>query len=181
MTYYKIYSAGNISEQHIHTILRLWDIADWNNLTAKEFRATFADSEFHVLMNDKEDMLSIARINFNFNIRVQECVYKFSEFVGFVAAQKGKGYGTALLTHLVKNLQERKIETIGFCDKNLRQFYKKANVKVLYDAAKYLREKTHDRWVTPDDDDILCISLGEDTMKLLKSLSPKKLGYLVAE
>lgn len=181
MTYYKIYSAGNISEQYIHTILRLWNIADWNNLTVKEFRATFADSEFHVLMNDKEELLSIARINSNFDILVQKSVYKFSEFVGFVAAQKGKGYGTALLMHLVKNLQGRRIETIGFCDKNLRQFYKKANVEVLYDAAKYLREKKEDRWIMPDDDDILSINLGENTLKLLQRLSPANLGFLVVE
>ncbi len=88
--------------------------------------------------------------------------------------EKGKGYGKKLLTCIKRNLTKRKIEAIGFCEKEVRPFYEKCGISVLHNKAKYLIEITGDEKVITTDDDILNLSLGNKNFKILQQTKQEK-------
>lgn len=101
------------------------------------------------------------------------------ELAGFVAIQKGKGYGANLLHHIVDNLKARQIEALGFCEKALRPFYERCAIPILYNQAQYILEPTNNEWQPGSDDDILNLTLSSKTVALLDSLSANQPGYLI--
>jgi GNAT superfamily N-acetyltransferase len=179
MYQYERKRAHSLSQDEISTILRHWEVPEWSGLTAGEFHETFERSEFYLLRDQDLRVLSLARLNFNFGIRIGGRVFKVAEFVGFVSVEKGKGYGTSLLRHIAADVQLRNIETIGFCEKNVRPFYEKCGIPIYQNKGRYLREKTSRGWVASADDDILDIHLSLDTAKAVKGLNMLTRGYIV--
>ena len=84
---------GQLSDAEIKTILDNWNVPDWNDMKPEEFRNHFRKSEFHLLTDPVSNLLSIARINFNFRVKIEESEYQIAELVGFVTVEILKGYG----------------------------------------------------------------------------------------
>ncbi|QPQ50730.1 hypothetical protein H3Z85_15060 [Chryseobacterium indologenes] len=73
------------------------------------------------------------------------------------------------------------METIGFCHTDLRPFYEKCNIEILYDKAKSIKENINSEWVNSDDDDILIFHLSDERKKLLNGLSAQNHAYLMTK
>lgn len=172
--------APELTAAEIGLILHHWEVEAWAALSEAAFKDQFRHSEFHLLTGEGASLLALARINFDFRLEIEGVQHGWAEFVGFVAAQPRRGYGSALLAALVSSLQSRGIQALGFCEEPVRPFYEKCNVHILYDQARYLREKQYDCWGIPPDDDILDLSLSGESRRLLASLHPGKLAYLVS-
>ncbi len=69
---YAVKNPGQLSDAEIKTILDNWDVPEWKDMQPEEFRNHFRKSEFHLLTDSASDMLSIARINFNFKVKIDE-------------------------------------------------------------------------------------------------------------
>jgi hypothetical protein len=179
MLQYQIKKADDLQTQEIETILKHWEIAEWRQLSKEEFKKIFTYAEFHLLTDENFKILAVARINFDFKIKVEDQIYEIAELVGLVAIEKRSGYGRKLLQEIVTNLKNRNIEAIGFCEKENRPFYYKCQIWNMRDQAKQLREPAGEKWLIPEDDDVLAINLSEKNALLLQSLSPDKLGYLL--
>lgn len=181
MSNYQVKGVEALTAAEIAIILQHWEVAAWQHLTPQDFRRQFARSEFHLLTDERSTILSLARINFDFTLRIGNQQYEFAEFVGFVSVQKGRGYGRQLLRHLKGNLQKRGLESIGFCEKDLRPFYQQCQVEILYDKAKAMREYEAGQWLRPSDDDILNIHLPDEKRELLHRLHDGNPAYLISE
>ena len=96
-TTYSVKLSTALSDAEIRTILDSWDVEDWKEMESVEFRKRFENSEFHLLTDSGSNMLSVARINFRFNVKINEIVYPIAELVGFVAIEILKDYGKTLL------------------------------------------------------------------------------------
>jgi hypothetical protein len=177
---YVIKRAPELTAAEIGLILHHWEIEEWVALSEMAFKEKFQHSEFHLLRGESSSLLALARLNFDFRLEIEGVQHQWAEFVGFVAAQPRRGYGSALLAALVASLQSRGIQALGFCEEPVRPFYEKCKVHILYDQARYLREKQYDFWGIPPDDDILDLSLSQASCQLLASLHPGKLAYLVS-
>jgi len=177
---YTVKKPGELSDAEIKTILDNWDVPDWNDMKPEAFRNRFGKSEFHVLTDAVSNMLSVARINFNFKVRIEEKEYRIAELVGFVAVELLKGYGKELLGYMGDNLKNRNIEAIGFCKNKNSTFYESCGLKIFYDTVKFLREMKDGKWFTPnEDDDIFSLTLSESTIPLFEKLSHDRPAYLL--
>jgi len=171
-----------LSLLEIETILQHWEVEEWLNFTVQEFNERFSDSEFHLLADHNSNILCVTRINFDFKIEVNSSVYSVSELVGLVSIEKMKGYAKRLIMDIICNLKSRDIECIGFCEKELRPFYEKCDVSILYDQAKYLKEKPFSEEFEPNtDDDILDINLSNNLRSLLSGINAHNIGYILFE
>ena len=180
MDKYLVKKPSELSETEIQAILLAWDVEEWKALTLPEFRKRFEDSEFHLLTGEESKLLSIARINFRFSVKIKETDYKIAELVGFVAVEILQGYGKFLLKQVADNLSNRKIEAIGFCKRRTSPFYETNGFKVLHGKVKHLREKINDQWFTPtEDDDIVSLTLSEQTLSLFDEISDEEPAYLL--
>ena len=179
---YTVKNPGQLSDVEVKTILDSWDVLDWNDMKPEEFRNRFKKSEFHLLTDSASNMLSVARINFNFKVKIDESVYQIAELVGFVAVQILKGYGKELLGYMGDNLKNRSIEAIGFCKNKNSPFYESSGLKIFYNSVKFLREMKDGKWFTPtEDDDIFSLTLSDGTIPLFEKLSHDHLAYLIFE
>lgn len=177
---YEIKPADELSPLEIAVILNYWEEREWNTLTVEEFKEKFSGSEFHLLRDENSGIYCLTRINFDFKIELNHSVYNICELVGLVSVTKNRGYGQQLLQHIVHNLTTRKIECIGFCAKELRPFYEKCKLSILYNKAEYLQEKIADgQFEANSDDDIVIISIADDQYKLLAGLNENCIGYLL--
>jgi|SRR5450432_1034867 hypothetical protein len=182
MNNYTIKNSNELSDAEIKIILDSWEVAEWKEMKADEFRQRFEHSEFHLLTDFESNMLSIARINFKFKIKVNETVYQIAELVGFVAVEILRGYGKILLGEIKDNLITRKIEAIGFCRNKYSAFYESSGFKIFYNKVKFLREWKEDQWFTPtEDDDIINLTLAENTFQLFQNLNHENPAYLIFE
>jgi hypothetical protein len=182
MNQYLIKKPAELSDTDIKIILDCWNVDEWNGLGNEEFRKKFEKSEFHLLMDPDSKMLCVARINFHFKVKIDEVKYPIAELVGFVAIDVLKGYGKELLGHLKNNLTERKIEAIGFCKNKTSPFYSNSGLNIFYYKVWYLREWRDNRWYTPqEDDDIINLTLNDQTAKLFEKLDENNLAYLLFE
>ena len=181
MTYsYQILPPTALSDSTIQTILRLWQVAEWNGMNAGTFRELFSASEFHLLIEvDTGTLQCIARINRAFTLKIEEDLHTFAELVGLVAAERGKGHGKKLMQQICHNLRERKIESIGFCNGALRPFYEACGVTVLRDRARYIYEQADAAWAPSEDDDILDINLLPENVTRLRALNEHNVAYFV--
>jgi hypothetical protein len=179
---YAVKHPEQLSDTEIKIILDSWDVSDWNDMKPEEFRNRFKKSEFHILFNSASNMLSIARINFNFKVRIIETEYQIAELVGFVAVEILKGYGKTLIGQLIENLKSRHIEAIGFCKNKNSTYYESCGLKIFYNSVKFLREMKDGHWFTPtEDDDIFSLTLTDSTIPLFEKLSHDNLAYLLFE
>jgi GNAT superfamily N-acetyltransferase len=172
--------AAELTGPEIESVLHYWEVEEWAGLSEAGFKDKFRHSEFHLLTDPSASLLALSRINFDFRLEIAGTCYGWAEFGGFVATQPGRGYGSALLSALLTDLRSRGIEALGFCEEPVRGFYEKCNIRILYDQARYLRQKCYDFWGIPPDDDILDLTLTEESRQLLASLHPDKLAYLVS-
>jgi hypothetical protein len=179
---YAVKNPGDLSDAEIKTILDNWDVPDWSDMKPEEFRNRFRRSEFHLLTDPVSNLLSVARINFNFKLKIDEKEYQIAELVGFIAIEILKGYGKELLVYISDNLKNRSIEAIGFCKNKNSAFYESCGLKIFYDSVKFLREMKDGQWFTPtEDDDIFSLTLSDSTIPLLEKLSHDRPAYLIFE
>lgn len=179
---YAVKIPGELSDDEIKTILDNWDVPDWSDMKPEEFRNRFGRSEFHLLTDPDSNLLSVARINFNFKLKIDEKEYQMAELVGFVAIEILKGYGKELLVCTSDNLRNRSIEAIGFCKNKNSAFYESCGLKIFYNSVKFLREMKDGQWFTPtEDDDIFSLTLSDSTILLLEKLSQDRPAYLIFE
>lgn len=176
---YSVKKPGELTESDIKVIIKLWENEEWFGLSSDDFKILFKDSEFHLLLDNENKIASILRLNFDFTLKVSENLYSFAEMGGFASLQKGKGHGSQLLQLSIENITKRNLETIGFCFSDLRPFYEKCNIQILYDKAKFIQEKDGNNWIISEDDDILIIHLPEEKKNLLKQLNPEQKAYLI--
>jgi hypothetical protein len=181
-TAYAVKNPGQLSDAEIKTILESWDVADWSEMKSEEFRKRFGKSEFHLLTDPVSNILSIARINFNFKVRIGETEYQIAELVGFVAVEILQGHGKVLLGHVGDNLRNRRIEAIGFCKNKNSTYYENCGLKIFYNSVQFLREFKDGNWFTPkEDDDIFSLTLSDGTIPLFENLSHDHPAYLIFE
>ncbi|AZB07991.1 N-acetyltransferase [Chryseobacterium sp. G0162] len=178
---YQIKQANEITDKEIEHILSLWDVSAWNTMKPAYFRTFFKDSEFHFLMDLHSEILAVLRLNFDFALEISGEQYPFAEVVGLVAAHQKKGYGAKLLKYFKENITQRKMETIGFCHTDLRPFYEKCSIEILYDKAKAIKEHTGSEWINSEDDDILIFNISQKEKEQLTTLSPQNNAYLITK
>ena len=106
-------------------------------------------------------------------------MYNFAELVGFVAVEKAKRYGSFLLNEIVTNLKKREIETIGFCKMELRPFYERNDIQILYGKGIFITEFENNKWIDSDDNDILIINTSEENINILQNLNKQNKANLV--
>ncbi|MBK1895829.1 GNAT family N-acetyltransferase [Chryseobacterium paridis] len=176
---YSIKKPEELTAQEIETIIALWENEEWMGMEVNDFKILFKDSEFHLLLDLDEKIASVLRLNFDFNLKISDHVYSFAELGGFASVQKGKGNGSQLLQHSMNTIVTRDLQTIGFCLSDVRPFYEKCNVPILYDKAKYIQEKDGGDWVPSEDDDILIIHLSEENNNLFQQLDLQQPAYLI--
>ena len=175
---YSIKRSKDLSDKDIELILKSWKIEDGFDLNSSDFKIKFENSEFHFLKID-DKIVSLARINFDFKLKIQNNLCHLAELVGFVSVEKAKGYGSFLLNAIVKNLKEREIETIGFCKMDLRPFYEKNNIQILYGKGILIREFENNEWADSEDDDILTLNTSKENIKILQNLNEQNKAILV--
>lgn len=178
---YQIKTPDELTEKEIEHILQLWEVSEWNTMKPDYFRSFFKDSEFHFLLDTTEEILAIIRVNFDFTLKISEKEYSFAEVVGFVATHRKKGYGSQLIQYFTENVRKRNMETIGFCHSELRPFYEKCEIEILYDKAKMIMENIDSEWINSDDDDILIFKVSDERKKLLSQLSIENNAYLITK
>ncbi|AZA82948.1 hypothetical protein C1637_17615 [Chryseobacterium lactis] len=178
---YQIKKTNELTEKEIEHILQLWDISAWNTMKSAYFRSFFKDSEFHFLVDAEDSILAIIRVNFDFILDISGEEVSFAEAVGLVAAQKKKGYGARLVEYFTENVKERNIETIGFCHTDLRPFYEKCGIEILYDKARMIKENVDSEWVNSEDDDILLFHISDKRKESLIKLSAQNNAYLITK
>lgn len=175
---YQVLLPAELSDESIQTILSLWQMAAWMEMDAKTFRHQFSQSEFHLLTDTETGILQcVARINHDFTLTIAEHRHTFAELVGLVAVEQGRGSGKKLMTEIKHNLQERHVQAIGFCSKELRPFYEKCGIIILEDRARQIYEQTDAGWVPADDDDILDINLSPENSARLRTLNESNVAY----
>jgi len=177
MQYY-VKKSNELLNKEIEVTLKFWELEDWYDLGFETFKEKFKKSEFHFLKID-ERIVSLARINFDFKFKIENNSYQFAEFAGFVSVEKNKGYGTILLEKTIENLKQKNIETIGFCEKDLRTFYEKTGTKILYDKANYFLEFDNNKWTKSTDNDILILNASLKTIDLLQNLGESNTAFLI--
>ena len=179
---YAVKNPGELSGAEIKIILDNWDVPEWSEMQPEEFRKHFGKSEFHLLTDPVSNILGVARINFNFKVKIDEKEYQIAELAGFVAVEILKGYGKDLLGYMAENLRTREIEVIGFCKNKNSTFYESSGLKIFYNSVKFLREMKDGEWYTPtEDDDIFSLTLSEGTIPRFDKLSHDHPAYLIFE
>ncbi|REC46513.1 GNAT family N-acetyltransferase [Chryseobacterium pennipullorum] len=178
---YQIKEVQELTEAEIEHILQLWDVSEWNTMKSTYFRMFFKDSEFHFLLDARESILAVIRINFDFTLQISGEHYSFAEIVGLIASHQRKGYGAELMKHFKENVTQRNLEAIGFCHSDVRPFYEKCNIEILYDKGGAIKERAGSEWVSSDDDDILIFHTSKERKELLNQLNAQNNAYLITK
>ena len=129
--FYNIKPVEDLTNLEILIILDLWNIDSWKFMEPSEFKSRFRESEIHFLKDDRGSILCLARISFNFTLKISGTDYYFTEFAGLVSSQKHKGFGLMLIELIIENMKQRDLDSIGFSDKKLRSFYDKSKAGLL--------------------------------------------------
>ena len=172
---------ADLTSMEIKTILACWDVEPWTGIEDKDFIHKYRHSEFHFLTGANAAILCVARINFDFRLKIGHEIYPFAELVGFVSIEERNGNGKLFLHQIKNNMESRRIEALGCCEKAARGFYEKCRVPVLYGQAKYLRELPNDPFSVPADDDVFSLTLSDQHYRLLAGLNVNNLAWLLPE
>lgn len=178
---YQIKKPSELTDPETGFILNLWEVQEWSEMTPSDFRRSFKDSEFHLLLDSEEEILSVIRLNFDFVLKISGKQYSFVEAVGLVSTQEKKGYGSQLVRSFTENVIQRNLETIGFCFKDLRPFYHLCDIEILEDKAKVILENDETGWIGSEDDDILIFNTSGETQELLRQLGLENNAYLITK
>lgn len=178
---YQVKQTTELIEHEIEHILQLWDITVWNTINSDYFRKLFKDSEFHLLLDESDCILAVIRINFDFALEISGEKISLAEAVGLVSTHRKKGYGAKLVQYFKDNVIQRNMETIGFCHEDLRPFYKKCHIEILFDKAKAIKENISSEWVSSEDDDILIFNISHERKQKLSQLSSQNSAYLITK
>jgi len=181
MPFYNIKPVGDLTNLEILIILDLWNIDAWKFMEPSEFKSRFRESEIHFLKDEKDSILCIARISFNFTLKISGADYYFTEFAGLASAQKHKGFGLMLIEHIIENMLERNLDSIGFCDKKLRPFYDKSGVALIQDAAGFIFQQSDGELVKSSLDDIIVVNLRDSHYKQLAALDEQNFAILILQ
>ncbi|MDQ1095595.1 MULTISPECIES: GNAT family N-acetyltransferase [Chryseobacterium] len=173
---YETKKVHELTATQIEDILELWNVPQWNGITTDEFRTSFSNSEFHFLVEGNK-ILAVLRLNMDLILDIDDKEHAFMEVVGFVSSEKNKGYGRKLLHYFKDHIQERNLEVIGFCKAELRPFYEKCQIRILYNQARIIKEKEGTAWINSEDDDTLIFTLSDEKATLLSQL-PENKTYL---
>ncbi|WP_366143263.1 phosphoribosylanthranilate isomerase [Soonwooa sp.] len=173
---YIIKKASEISDEDIKTILNLWEIEAWKNMSSQDFKTYFQDTEFQFLLNEQNEILALLRLNPNFVLEIDHEKFQFTEMVGLVAAVKGQSYGSVLLQRFAQNAKENNRQIISFCEAPLRNFYRRNNIEILKNKAKFIQEFDDGTWQTSEDDDILIINLNPENKNSLAQLNENNIA-----
>ena len=176
---YQIKNAAELTTAEIALFLTHWNVGEWLSLTPAEFREKFTHSGFRMLKDADANTLSLARINNNFNLEIDKKIFRFAELVGLVSVERNKGYGRELLNCIKAEMRAAGVPAIGFCERQLRPFYNKCGVQIIYDKARSIFERVGDGLQPSTDDDILVLNLSEDLHNVLNALDENRRAYLV--
>jgi len=176
---YQIKQINELTETEIGHILQLWNISSWNSMKTEDFRRSFKKSDFHFLLDPDENILSVMRVNYDFELEISGIRFSFAEAVGLVAAHKRKGYGAQLVKYFREYIIRNNIQAIGFCQQELRPFYEKCTIEILYNKGRAIKESTESEWVSSEDDDILIFNVSTKEKEQLNLLSDKNNAYLI--
>lgn len=177
---YVVAKPSELSSSQMEMVLHLWQIEAWQQLTKEEFEDVFYNNEFHLLLDANAKVLSVSRINFNFQISVSDSVHTIAELVGFVSRKPRHGHGSLLFRNILNSLTERDIEAIGFCESVSRAFYEKCGVEIFYSQSRFIKEKINGEWVYNSDEDIVNLTLSERTKTIIKGLTTATPAYLIS-
>jgi hypothetical protein len=180
MINYVVAKPSELSSSQMEAIVQLWQIEEWLSLTKREFDEVFYNNEFHLLVDANDNILSVSRINYNFQISVSDSVHTIAELVGFVSRKPRQGDGSLLFRNIVNNLTERGIEAIGFCEPVSRTFYEKCGVEIFYEHSRFIKEKINGEWVNNSDEDILNLTLSDRTRSVITGLTTSAPAYLIS-
>ena len=180
MTSYVVKKPSELSLSQSAAILQLWQIEEWLHLTYSEFVDLFYNNEFHMLVDETATVLSVSRINYNFQISISDSVHTIAELVGFVSQKPRIGHGSLLIKSILDYLQERGIEAIGFCDLSSRAFYEKCGIEIFRGHSRFIKEKVNGLWVDSSDEDILNLTLTGHTKNIIKGLNAYSPAYLIS-
>lgn len=172
--------ANELTETEIETILRYWAVPDWISMSPEDFTAAFSDSEFHLLKDESDNMLSFCRLYLRFCLRIGSQKREMAELVGLVSVIPGKGYGLTILQHVMEQVILRDLSTIGFCESGLRLFYEKLRIEILPGQARYILEMSSEGWKASSDEDILILHLPAALRQELILLSHDRPAYLLS-
>jgi len=181
MPFYNIKPVDDLTSLEILLILDLWNIDSWKFMEPSEFRSRFRQSEIHFLKDEKGSILCIARISFNFTLMISGADHYFTEFAGLASAQKHKGFGLMLVKHIIENIQQRNLDSIGFCDKKLRPFYDKSGVTLIHDAAGFIFQQADGELVKSSLDDIIVVNLKDSHYRQLVGLDEQNIAILILQ
>ncbi len=156
---YQIKSTDELTENEIEHILQLWDIDIWNKMKTDYFRTFFKDSNFISCWMPVKTYWPCSGL-------ILILLWRFlgkgfllqKQSVWFLLTGK-KGYGAQLVRHFRDHVTLQKMETIGFCHQELRPFYEKCNIEIVYDKAKMIKESIGSEWINSEDDDILIFNV----------------------
>ena len=146
-----------------------------------EFKSRFRDSEIHFLKDGGGSILCLARISFNFMLKISGTDYYFTEFAGLVSSQKHKGFGLMLIERIIENMKQRDLDAIGFSDKKIRSFYDKSKAGLIQDTAGFIFQQSDGELVRSSLDDIIVVNLKESNYKLLAELGEHNIAILILQ
>ncbi|MET0461759.1 MAG: hypothetical protein ABW007_01340 [Chitinophagaceae bacterium] len=177
---YTVKSVDQLADLEIDVILVNWNVKEWLPMNASMFRKTFRQSVFHFLSDPNGNILSLARVNNDFPLQIQDKIYQFAEFVGFVSVEKQKGHGSSLLQEISREAKRQGTQLIGFCERQLRTFYTRNGMDLLTGKARSIFEQTNGEWTPSTDDDIIVLNLSEQNRKLLNGLGEQCRAYFIS-
>jgi len=180
MIKYLLAKPAELSSSQMEFILRLWQIEEWLLLTRREFEEIFYNNDFHLLTDDSGNILSVSRINYNFQVSVSDSIHTIAELVGFVSQTPRQGHGSLLFRNILSNLTDRGIEAIGFCEPVSRGFYEKCGVEIFYTQSRFIKEKINGEWVDSSDEDIINLTLSDRTRTIISGLTSSIPAYLIS-
>ena len=179
MPFYNIKSVGDLTNLEILLILDLWNIDSWKFMEPSEFKSRFRESEIHFLKDELGSILCLARISFNFKLKISGTDYYFTEFAGLVSSQKHKGFGLMLIERIIENMKQRDLDSIGFSDKKLRPFYGKSGVALIHDAAGFIFQQSDGELVKSSLDDIIVVNLRDSHYRQLVGLDGQNFAIMI--
>ena len=181
MPFYNIKPVEDLTNLEILIILDLWNIDAWKFMEPSEFKSRFRESEIHFLKDEKDNILCIARISFNFILKISGADYYYTEFAGLASAQKHRGFGLILIEYIIENMQQRNLDSVGFCDKKLRPFYEKSGATLIHDAAGFIFQQADGELVKSSLDDIIVVNLRDSHFQQLAGLNEQNIAILILQ
>ena len=113
----KVINDSRFKEFNSQSLIKpLRDNEDWNKI--------------YFLLKESEQLLAFGRLH-DVNVECQEKTYQILGIATIVSVIKGKGYGFELMQSMKKYILSTGKTGIGFCNKNITEFYRKCGLGIL--------------------------------------------------